>query len=495
MFNIFSSFKFRKLLERSFNKLSERDLSIDLSSNDSELKKNKLFRPFFHFLSSFTFILRLISRSSSNVNKNMKEVVVFSEKLKNQSENVFNAISSFQDSISRLAGETHNTIAEFHLTSSNLQNLVEKNDSILHSSDDIQKKIKEGQKGMSNTVFIISELVDQNKDLKTSIHDLWKQFGVISNVVRDLMKILENARMLALNAEIEAAHAGEAGKGFSIVAQEMGKLAEKSNSISYKILQGINSIRENAKMTEINVDSSVEFATEMQVQITQAEGLYNRINSASENVLKDSKEFHNSMEELEQDFKITAYLIADTERVLSDSIVKTGEIKNDIESQWKDMESINERAASTFRVSRVLNALVSLFSVPGFKNVSMKQQIAEGILERALNIRGIAVSLIFAKEDSVSKSVVAELTDTIAEMDSFLKKTIASISDKQGLETINSFNSEWITYLNILNKSLGHYKNGEYSKAREVYDTEGGKKVIKVLVDHILLWMTGELLD
>lgn len=68
--------------------------------------------------------------------------------------------------------------------------------------------------------------------LQQAIEDA-KQIEEISKLSDAILSITAQTNLLALNASIEAARAGEAGKGFSVVASEIGHLAEDSkNSVS-----------------------------------------------------------------------------------------------------------------------------------------------------------------------------------------------------------------------------------------------------------------------
>lgn len=71
------------------------------------------------------------------------------------------------------------------------------------------------------------------------VHEIDKSTEKITVALRKLDEIAEGNKMLALNAQIEAAHAGAQGKGFAIVAQEVNDQAQRSREV-ISTIQGLS---------------------------------------------------------------------------------------------------------------------------------------------------------------------------------------------------------------------------------------------------------------
>ena len=127
--------------------------------------------------------------------------------------------------------------------SSSVREVADQSDSASANAASSRDLATKGGEVVEQTISGMNSINDAVTGSAASVGELGKrseQIGAIINVIND---IAEQTNLLALNAAIEAARAGEHGRGFAVVADEVRKLAERTQEATEEVSQSVKAIQ------------------------------------------------------------------------------------------------------------------------------------------------------------------------------------------------------------------------------------------------------------
>jgi len=166
--------------------------------------------------------------------------------------------------------------------------------------------LDEAQNSLITLVNDVNSFMESEHELSAELLHLREDADQVKDVLGVIKDIADQTNLLALNAAIEAARAGEHGRGFAVVADEVRKLAERTQKSLNEIEMSVSTIVQS--INDVS-DKMVTNADDMEKLTEHFQEVENQISVTSKTMDISSEVAKSSYEDIQEVVEHTEWIV------------------------------------------------------------------------------------------------------------------------------------------------------------------------------------------
>lgn len=297
-----------------------------------------------------------ISVAASHINKSldtMQKVMRDIKSISHKNGETAAELSITSLDIGKRIEKNANEIVANQYELSNVEKIIESNTAqstqMVQEIENANTMLQEAKNKIARMDDAIQLSSQAESALSEDLERLSQEAVQVQSILTIIGDIADQTNLLALNAAIEAARAGEHGRGFAVVADEVRKLAERTqkslfdiNTTIQIILQSINDVGEKMGMNAKSIQATSESSKSVQEVITLTVDTMSKAKEKVETTAKESERAKiaiSSVSALFQEINVSSASNAVSVEQIADTSKNLDHMSEDLNAQLKQFRT------------------------------------------------------------------------------------------------------------------------------------------------------------